>query len=138
VEKLRRELALLENMDARLWRIIVVCGGLTILALALAFLGIAILLHIHLGLAAAVAISLALAALFYFVSRYEDGLFWLFLTVFIGIILIVIFQEGASYIPLDSGVPDLRTKDGHKEMRRKKIKLAITKRKLRLEKILGH
>jgi hypothetical protein len=134
---LRRELALLEHMDTRLWRKIVLCGSITIAAIAAGFFGLGYLAHVHVGLGPAIAICLAAAAFLYWVSRYEHGLFWLFLAIFIGVVLVFIFEDlpldGLSSLDMPHG---LDKKQARKAERRAKIARAISRRKMKLKKML--
>ena len=74
IERLNRELALLQQMDGKLNVKIIACAFATIFALAVGFLGFGIFLQVHLGPIAAVAICLILALFVYWVSLHEYGL----------------------------------------------------------------
>jgi hypothetical protein len=136
VERLTREIALLEQLDASLWRKIVACSVVTIVGLAAALLGLAYMLHVHWGLAIAIPTCLLVAALVFWASRYEYGLLWLFIAVFFGILFFLAFEAGE--IPdlsgVDISVPEVgNQKTGRKDERQAKIMRAIAKRKLYLE-----
>jgi hypothetical protein len=137
VERLTREIALLEHLDSSLWQKIVACGVASIIGLAAGLFGIAYVLHVNWGLAIAIPACLAAAALIYGANRYEYGVLWLFIAIFVGVLLILAFEAGELSDLSNVDVPDLGDrKTGRKAERQAKIKRAIAKRKVRLEAVL--
>jgi uncharacterized membrane protein YccC len=133
-EHLRREIALLERMDSRLWHTTLLCGALTIAGIAAAVFALGVAVHIHIGLGLAICACLTVAALIFWASRYEYGLLWMFATILIGIVLIFIFQEIPFFETITFDDPNLDRKVSHKEQRRNRINRAISKLKMKLEK----
>jgi hypothetical protein len=133
-EHLRREIALLERMDSRLWHTTLLCGSLTIAGIAAAVFALGFAVHIHIGLGLAICVCLTVAALIFWASRYEYGLLWMFATILIGIVLIFIFQEIPFFETITFDDPNLDRKVSHKEQRRNRINRAISKLKMKLEK----
>jgi hypothetical protein len=137
-ERLRREIALLEGMDWRVWRMIVICGSLTILAVTVGFVAVGYALHVHFAsIPIAFAICLGFASLLYFVSRFKNGLYWLYTVILIAVVIGATFYDS----PI-ADIPDLTwSSDGgavkdRKSARRAKIQNAIQRRKLKLGKLL--
>jgi hypothetical protein len=137
-EKLRRELAILEHMDKRLWRKIVLCGSHTIAALAACFFALGYALHVNIGLLPAMVSCVVAAAVIYAVSRYENGMLWLFTTILLVVVCFFVFEDVPTGSMLDLPLPEgLTAKQTRKAERRAKITRAISRRKLRLEKLLA-
>jgi hypothetical protein len=136
-ERLNREIALLESMDATLWRKMMGCAALTILGMASGFLGLGYVLHIQWGVGLAIPVCLGVASLLYVFSRYEYGLFWLFTIVVVGLLIALIFDGGDVPDLGNIDTPDLgERKPDRKAERQAKLRHAIVKRKQRLQSAL--
>jgi hypothetical protein len=135
IEKLHRQIAMLQNMDKSLEIKVLVCVGLKILTIAAGFFAGAIFLHVHVGLALAALISLILASVLYFVNRYEYGLFWLAFGIMIIALLASPLGEILQFFTPTFEMPDVKTKNDYKSRRAIKIARAIRKRELRIVKL---
>jgi hypothetical protein len=123
-ERLKREIALLSQMDERLWRKSLLCAALIIPALALVFAAAAAKLSYFSASFALIApIALGLAVLCWWAGRYSLLLPWILFT----LALAVIFESAP-----DIGDPG---SDDRKTSRRMKIAWALDKRRALLAKL---
>ena len=126
IERLRREIALLSQMDDNLWRKAIFCGAAIIIGLAMLILTAAWKFqYFGLGETGIAAAALAIAALVWWMGRYM-----LWLPFILATLLFAIIFESLDGIDLfDGGEPD------RKAERRAKITRAIDKRRALLARL---
>lgn len=127
-ERLRREIALLEHMDGRLWRKAAIGAGVGIVFIALLIMGVAAKLQYFMYHPLAVTTAaLAVAALVWWLGRYT-----LWIPVILVVLLLAILFEG------DVGSWDFGGDSGKaksKPDRQKKLDAALSRRRAALAKL---
>jgi hypothetical protein len=128
IERLRREIALLEHMDGRLWRKAAIGAGVGIVFIALLLVGVAAKLHYFMYHPLAITVAaLAIAALVWWLGRYT-----LWIPVILVVLLLAILFEG------DVGSWDFGGDGGKvkaKPDRRSKLDAALARRRAALARL---
>lgn len=128
IERLRREIALLEQMDGRLWRRAAFDSAVAVGFIALLLTLTAIKLHYFMYHPLAIAsASIAIAALIWWLGRYT-----LWIPVILVALLLAVLFEGNDLGGLDFGGDDKKAK---KPERRRKLDAALTRRRQALARL---